>query len=310
MNILTCKICGFSASSLISHIRHKHAMNGTDYKIKFGNVPLSVMSDQQKKKLSDINIKKCKDPAHIKRMSDVQKMGGSIYTKLYWTTRGFSDIEAKKKIKEIQTSNSKKSVAKGNWGKRSWMRVEYWIAKGYTEDMAKKEISKRQAKLSAKSSKFLGHTRTAESCEKISLSMRKKIDEIGTGKWASHFGKFSGRSKAEIKFYNYIKKNIEPTATANEPIGAYIVDVIVNKKIIEFYGDFWHANPMIYKSNEMLAGYMEAPRSVQEIWNNDKKRVDTLRAMGYNVLEIWESDWKKFKNQSINKIKQFLYGNS
>jgi very-short-patch-repair endonuclease len=140
--------------------------------------------------------------------------------------------------------------------------------------------------------------------------MRKKIDEIGTGKWASHFGKFSGRSKAEIKFYNYIKENIEPTATANEPIGAYIVDVIVNKKIIEFYGDFWHANPMIYKSNEMLAGYMEAPRLVQEIWNNDKKRVDTLRAMGYDVLEIWESDWKKLKNQSINKIKQFLYGNS
>jgi hypothetical protein len=38
--------------------------------------------------------------------------------------------------------------------------------------------------------------------------------------------------------------------------------------------------------------------------------VDTLRAMGYDVLEIWESDWKKLKNQSINKIKQFLYGNS
>jgi len=310
MNILTCKVCGFSGSSLVSHIRYKHGMNGTDYKIKFGSVPLSVMSDQQKKKLSDINIKKCKDPTHIKRMSDVQKMGGSIYTKLYWTTRGFSDIEAKKKITEIQISNSKKSIAKGNWEKRSWMRVEYWIAKGYTKDMAEKEISKRQSKLSAKSSKFLGHTRTVDSRIKISKSMRQKIHEIGAGKWASHFGKFSGTSKAEIEFYNYIKENIEPMVVANKPIGKYIVDVVINKKIIEFYGDFWHANPTIYKSNEILAGYMETPRSVQEIWNNDKKRVDTLREMGYDVLEVWESDWNKQKNQSITKIKQFLYDNS
>jgi len=285
-------------------------MNGTAYKNKFGNVPLSIMSDQQKKQLSQINIEKCKDPTYRERMSNDQKNGGSIYTKLYWTRRGLSETDAEKKIREIQISNSKKSVSKGNWGKRSWMKVEYWVNKGYSEDMAKKEISERQKKLSAKSSKFSGHTRTPDSCAKISTSMRQKIAEVGAGKWATHFGKFSGRSKAEIEFYNYIKENIAPSAKANHSIGKYIVDVIVDVKVIEFYGDFWHANPKIYTSDEILAGYMETPRSVQEIWDKDAKRVDDIKKLGYSVLEIWESDWNKQIHQSIDRIKEFLYGNS
>lgn len=164
-NIITCKICGFSGKSLTTHIKYKHQLDGKTYKQLYGGC-LAVMSDAQKKVLSDLNKEKAKNPDYLKMMSNVQKNGGSIYTKKYWTNKGLSEEEAVMRVSQIQANNAKKSVDKGDWKNRSWMFVDYWMNRGYTEQEARENISKRQMDLSSRSSKFSGCVRTEESKKK------------------------------------------------------------------------------------------------------------------------------------------------
>ena len=228
----------------------------------------------------------------------------SIYRFQFWMQRGFSEVEAKHKVSEIQKINAKKYVAKIR-PEYSMFNKQYWIVKkGMSEEDAIKKVSEIQSKLSAKSPRFTGKVRTTESKIKISNSMKKKIELIGSGKWTSHFGSFNGSSKIEREFYNYIKENINGDVKANFPIENYIVDTIHNKKIIEFYGDFWHANPKTFKCEDDLK-YGSFNKTAEKIWEHDKRRIDFLKYLGYDILVIWENDWIKNKKSCIEVIKKF-----
>ena len=265
------------------------------------------MSDAQKQKLSAINKEKCRDPKHLKMLSDVQKNGASIFTTRYWIKRGMTLSDATAKVSEIQRTNSTKSTQSG--ATKSWMKVDFWTNKGLTDEQARLEISARQSKMSARSSKFTGCKRSGESKKQISITMSRRIEEIGRGNWSTHFGKFAGRSKVESECYTYIHDHIENRLEANVPIGPYIVDMIVGKKIVEFYGDFWHANPTKYVESDSLAGVGGPNRMANEIWEMDKKRVDNLATLGYDVLIVWESEWNDEREDTIKKIEMHLHGN-
>lgn len=218
--------------------------------------------------------------------------------------RGFSEIEAKYKVSEIQKINSKKHVAKIR-PEYSIFNKQHWIVKkGMSEEDAVKKVSEIQTKLSAKSSKFKGKVRTIESKIKISNSMKKKIESLGAGEWARHFGEFNGNSKIEKEVFFYIKESLNVNVKANVPINKYIVDIINDKKIIEFYGDFWHANPRCFESDDKIKAF-SINKTAEEIWTHDKQRIDFLESIGYSVLIIWESDWKKNKSECISLIKKY-----
>jgi len=238
-------------------------------------------------------------------MSNIKhKKEFSIYRFQFWMQRGFSEVEAKHKVSEIQKINAKKHVSKIR-PEYSIFNKQYWIVKkGMSEEDAVKKVSEIQTKLSAKSSKFKGKVRTTESKIKISNSMKKKIESVGAGEWASHFGSFNGSSKIERELFDYIKENINVNVKANFPIENYIVDIIHDKKIVEFYGDFWHANPKTFKSSDDLK-YGSFDKTAEKIWENDKQRIDFLKYLGYDILVIWETDWIKNKNYCIEVIKKF-----
>lgn len=80
-------------------------------------------------------------------------------------------------------------------------------------------------------------------------------------------------------------------------------DIRVDKEhIIEFYGNFWHANPKMYKPNDILHHGVCA----QEIWERDKQRTITLENAGYRVFIVWESDYKQDKDGIISNILSWL----
>jgi len=61
--------------------------------------------------------------------------------------------------------------------------------------------------------------------------------------------------------------------------------------IFEFHGDFWHGNPELYDENEMN------PRvgiTYGELYNQTIAKSKIILDKGYNLIEIWENDWKKF----------------
>jgi G:T-mismatch repair DNA endonuclease (very short patch repair protein) len=65
------------------------------------------------------------------------------------------------------------------------------------------------------------------------------------------------------------------------------------KKSIEFYGDFWHGNPKVYNRNDVnrVNGL-----TFGELYNRTITRQMEIEKIGYKVISIWESDFKKQNN--------------
>lgn len=83
----------------------------------------------------------------------------------------------------------------------------------------------------------------------------------------------------------------------------FIVDYICGNKIIEYFGDYWHANPEIYAADTILK---TQKKFAAEIWERDATRIAGLKSLGYEVLVVWDEYAKKNKNETIKKCQNFL----
>jgi very-short-patch-repair endonuclease len=81
--------------------------------------------------------------------------------------------------------------------------------------------------------------------------------------------------------------------------------VLNRKKIIEFNGDKFHANPTIYKPNDNPNPYLPDLKASQ-IWTDDANKNQTAKDNGFDVLVIWETEFKNNELNTIEKCKQFL----
>lgn len=66
------------------------------------------------------------------------------------------------------------------------------------------------------------------------------------------------------------------------------VDIFIpsQRKIIEYYGDYWHCNPIKYQSDYY---HTVIKKTAKEIWERDKKREQELIDAGYQVTIKWEN---------------------
>lgn len=77
-------------------------------------------------------------------------------------------------------------------------------------------------------------------------------------------------------------------------------DIRIGKDfIIEFYGDYWHANPNIFSSEDIVHHGLTA----KQIWHNDIERVETLKNNRFRVFTVWQSEWKNSRKNIIRIIK-------
>ena len=63
-----------------------------------------------------------------------------------------------------------------------------------------------------------------------------------------------------------------------------------NNIIYEFYGDFWHGNPEVYKQEDIncVNGIRHG-----ELFRKTIERENYLKSLGYEIISIWESEYKK-----------------
>ena len=80
-------------------------------------------------------------------------------------------------------------------------------------------------------------------------------------------------------------------------------DFTYGKKIIEFNGDFWHANPKLFKPDEIIPVLNVTAQEKQEF---DKKKKMLAESNGYDVLVVWESDYRKDPESVLKKCLSFL----
>ena len=113
-------------------------------------------------------------------------------------------------------------------------------------------------------------------------------------------------SKLEKMLFNDVKQICSDTVIKkmiyinNKQI---IPDILIPelKIIIEFFGDYWHANPLYYDKDTTFKRGKKII-NVQQIWDRDKKRQQLLEYEGFSVIIVWQFDYINFKNEILNNI--------
>lgn len=298
---MDCKICGFVGKSLLSHIRNKHGISPDEYKNTYKIEKVHSVSDFQRDKLSKLWKDRFSDKSWKDKYS-VNKT--SHFTVEYWIQRGFCEDDAKKKISELQSNISKRRDYKKS---PSRLTPDFWVKRGHTEEGTEKIISEIQRNFSKKSKRFTGKKHTQESKAKISNRMRDHIELMGTEKWTKHFGNLSApkyRSKAEIELFLYVRNDLGISAVANDfVLNKYNVDIMVGKKIIEYYGDYWHASELLFEQDDL---HTNIGITANEIRKKDEDKIKEIEEAGYQVLVIWENEYNTNPDEVKTRIKNFL----
>ena len=194
-------------------------------------------------------------------------------------------------------------------------QLGYWLKKGFSEDDAKLKLADRQ---------------NTNSLEKF---IERHGEEVGALKWRKRQLKWqetlNSKSDEEKDRISILKTSAigiisKPERELNKILfnlgfdckaqkclhdkndKRYIYDIVCKTFLIEFNGDYWHCNPMKYKSDFFNKS---KKMTAQQIWDNDKTKIEVAELQGFKVLTIWESDWKINKQKCIDECMRFLNGN-
>jgi hypothetical protein len=106
--------------------------------------------------------------------------------------------------------------------------------------------------------------------------------------------------RTTLKFYTY---NKEFYLYDKDLKNVYVYDFRYKNKIIEFNGDYYHCNPLIYapdyynKKKEM---------SADMIWKSDNIKINSAKKYGFDVLIVWQKEFIDNPESIIKKCLKFL----
>lgn len=190
----------------------------------------------------------------------------------YYLKRGFSEAEAKQKVKERQTTFSKEKCIE-KYGEEEGLKIFNERQKKWQEKLNSKPIEEIERIKKAKMSFGRGYSKVSQD---LFNSIVKKLN-----------GEFKEIFYATI---NPDKKNSELMVKNHETGKYYFLDFYIkdNNKVIEFDGDYWHGER----------------RGNQEYYEN---RDEDLIKLGYtNILHVKERDFKNNPEKTINECIQFI----
>lgn len=261
---------------------------------------------EAKEKLSN-NMKGSKNPMHRDKTTNIERREISPKCIEFYEKRfpNLTDIERrnllKNQIEKTQRNTPKESRPQNK---------EYWINKGFSEE---------ESIIKAKDRQSVG---------KLENFIKRYGEEEGRDRWLNRQKKWKktikekygviGRSVSlvSLTIFEYLKKKFpdrefqfgemnEKYISNEKSENTYSYDFTdsINKKIIEFNGDYWHMNPKIYKP---LDFNKSKKKTAKEMWDYDKHKIDTAKSNGYEVLVIWENDYTNSKEEVLEKCIKFL----
>jgi very-short-patch-repair endonuclease len=77
------------------------------------------------------------------------------------------------------------------------------------------------------------------------------------------------------------------------------------KFCIEFNGDLYHANPTRYTPSE-IPKFKSNKKTALEIWKHDEAKNNFLRSLGFDVIVVWESDYRQNPDGVLTKIVNYV----
>ena len=88
-------------------------------------------------------------------------------------------------------------------------------------------------------------------------------------------------------------------------VDGFFVDFLIpdRKIIIEAFGDYWHCNPLMYKSDYY---HKNLHMTAKQKWDKDNGRQSKLTQSGYKVYVFWENEIKNNQGEVLNQIKNIF----
>ena len=295
---IQCKLCGFYAHELSAHIQWKHKeISALEYKRMF---KCELTSEKAKQRKAE-RIKGNKNYFY-------QHNGKfSPWSKAFIQYKTTDDYDQNLTILKEKSHQTKQAHPENES-----TRIEYWIKKGLTEEQANAARKERQTTFSLQQCiKKYGEIKGTECWKQRQKKWLKTLDaKTDEEKKLINEKKIStgyNISKAEKELLKIFQENNIATETQYCLLGknqkAYVYDFRLNKKIIEYFGDFWHANPQIYDSTFLNPISKKTFNAIQK---SNNERIKFAEQNGYEILVIWENDFNKNKEETIQKCLSFL----
>ena len=271
----TCNICGkqFDTSQgLGGHVHKAHSITIREYRIKYNLLRLCQSCGiELSKKCAGDYCNHCRNRTGVNN-----PFYGKHHTKE-------SIEQAKQKLRII-------SIEK-------WKDPEYRakVIRGVSKPRSK-QFKKEQSIRTKKWFEDNPEQRTIRS-----INMKKTWEE---GKITPHQTRFN-RSKQEIELFQTVKlvcPDAEEGKTIKYDNGWFFPDIFIPSLnlIIEYNGDYWHGNPVVYSASHTV----HHNQTAQMIWEADQKRQTILEQLGYWFYVVWESG----REEATSRLLVFLDG--
>lgn len=183
------------------------------------------------------------------------------------------------------------------------VNARYWVKRGYSEEEAAQKVRERQATVTP--DRFIARYGEEEGLRRFAERNEKWLKSLGAS------GMHSGFSSVGTELFEKVAEKcpgIEIRFGETEEVirvkrKAFRVDCLApeKNKIIEFNGDYWHANPRKYSPDHDIRGM-----PAQKIWERDKARNEALKEAGYSVLVVWEHDFRTDPEGTLGRCVGFL----
>lgn len=318
IDYVVCQICKEHKEAIAGpHLKRKHGMTSKEYQEMFPGYRIASdkygnkvspkgredhhMKRPEMRKLSSERCRGDSNPNSKTKSSQEDRNSRSPYHIDFYKKR-FPDSyeEEYKKFQIAQQSNINKRNPPSN-------KIEYWLNLGFSEEEAQLKLKDRQTTFSLeKCIEKYGEKEGRERFDQRQKKWKHKVFNENT-----HIG--LGKSNISEEIWNYLK-SIFPNALYGKAEKfikipgtnkAFKFDFCLRdkKKIIEFNGTFWHCKPSLYEETYF---HNVKKKTAKEIWDYDKVKIDLIKSKGYDVLTVWEDDYKKDKEGTLKKCVDFL----
>lgn len=312
VDIPTCKLCGWKSRSLQQHLT-THRLTVQQYRDQYNAQDDEIFHHTYMAEKSE-RVSGERNPGY--------QHGGTMssFSPKYFRYQDLPEEAKQEAIKQqIIKANETKDL---NAGYNT--RVDFYVERlGMDEEAAVEALSKRQTTFSLEIciDKY-GEALGQEIWKHRQVKWRRTLDSLPDEekqrilqKIAQNLaGSRGGVSDISQQLFEALNvpdalygKNELAVCTPDGRL--YRVDFTLGNKIIEFNGDYWHANPVIERyadPSTMIKFPGNIVRTADEIRAKDARRVADLTAMGYEVMVVWEADYRKNKQQVIRECLDFL----
>lgn len=180
--------------------------------------------------------------------------------------------------------------------------LQHWIETGLTEEDAHRKLLEYKRSCSPFTVEFWKNKGLSESEAREKANVLHKRGGFST--CTSLDKKFV--SKLERDIFAALQESLPRSLKSQHCIdGKFVYDIcnLRSKKIIEVNGTYWHADPRVYSSDDMLVCNGLTVSAVRE---RDVTKLEHAKKFGYDVFVVWEIDWHADREATIQKMLMFL----